>query len=247
LTTGAPIDLFAQVPECWKPYFDQSKLNHVGAFLARESKARHGWQPKQIFRPLELTKPNEFSVCHIGQDPYPKAGVPTGLPFSVSKGTPCSKWPASLKAIFKELVCDWPGQQACPASGCLEQWTKFCLLWNVTPTCEVPQSTRPRRGRGTGRKRGKTHRSCGWHDVTRHLIREIVRHNAAMVFICWGDDAKRFVIGSPVGTPQYPVIASNHPSRRSHGQGTLFLCSRPFSQACSYAKKLGLRDVDWTL
>jgi uracil-DNA glycosylase len=239
---GSAIDLFEAVPESWKPHFEDCRgaLDHVSQFLSEQRASGRKWQPsvERIFLPLELTKPGEFSVCLVGQDPYPQPKVPTGLPFSVHGAS----FPESLKVIFQELIRDWPPQGGvCPSSGSLEPCARFCLMWNAAPTCELDKPS--------------SHKSCGWEDVTRHLIREIVRctrdgvwKNQGMIFICWGHRATRLVVGSPLGTPKYPVIASNHPSPRARGRGIPFSGSSPFSRAFEYATELRLRPrVDWTL
>lgn len=43
---------------------------------------------EQIFRALQLTKPEDVRVCLVGQDPYHTPGQANGLAFSIAPGNP---------------------------------------------------------------------------------------------------------------------------------------------------------------
>jgi uracil-DNA glycosylase len=231
---AAPIDLYGLLPAGWRPFFIREQLDEVSHFLEQQTKVNRDWHPplSDIFLPLKLTDPDGFSVCLIGQDPYPQAGLPTGLPFSVSPSVPIDGIPASLHILFWELVRDLRAlqpPQLCPRSGDLRRWTEFCLMWNVAPTCEVDQ-------------RGSHLRV--WRRVTRHLLQTIAEKRK-VVFLAWGKEA-RDALPKPIAG-RHLVISSGSPSPQAayrHG----FVGSRPFTQTTRAAASLKLQPVpSWRL
>ena len=80
---------------------------------------------EQIFRALQLTKPEDVRVCLVGQDPYHTPGQANGLAFSIAPGNPLQP---SLVNIFKELEEDVGIKR--PESGDLTKWAENgVLLW----------------------------------------------------------------------------------------------------------------------
>jgi uracil-DNA glycosylase len=224
------------VPRRWRSYFCQDELEDVEAFLANETAQGRRWQPgsDRIFLPLAKTQPSEFSVCIIGQDPYPKAGEPTGLPFSVDPVTDVDHLPDSLKIIFWELVSDLRDvtpPQACPPSGDLGPWTQFCLLWNAAPTAQIGIPGSHLRA---------------WRAVTRRLLNEIASRQR-VVFVCWGSKARGLL--PPLTPGRHYLIFSSLPSPRSAYSGPhRFVGSRPFTRASEAVSALGLNPAPtWRL
>lgn len=82
---------------------------------------------EQIFRALQLTKPEDVRV---GQDPYHTPGQANGLAFSIAPGNPLQP---SLVNIFKELEEDVGIKR--PESGDLTKWAENgVLLLNTSLT-----------------------------------------------------------------------------------------------------------------
>lgn len=75
---------------------------------------------EQIFRALQLTKPEDVRVCLVGQDPYHTPGQANGLAFSIAPGNPLQP---SLVNIFKELEEDVGIKR--PESGDLTKWAVY--------------------------------------------------------------------------------------------------------------------------
>lgn len=85
---------------------------------------------EQIFRALQLTKPEDVRVCLVGQDPYHTPGQANGLAFSIAPGNPLQP---SLVNIFKELEEDVGIKR--PESGDLTRWAENgVLLLNTSLT-----------------------------------------------------------------------------------------------------------------
>ena len=188
-------------------FVETERRTHV-VFPARE----------QTFRAFELTPYEKVRVVILGQDPYPTPGDADGLAFSVT--SPVSKTPASLKNIFKELASDV--DVPTPAKNSLEGWARQgVLLLNTALTL-----------RAGSEKDHKVHRQWrwehqGWSTFTDAEISAIVEKEERVVFILWGNDARRkakLIEGS-----RHADIEQVHPSPLSAYKG--FFGSKPFTKA----------------
>lgn len=221
-----PIDLLALAPEPWRPYLDDRALRAAGDFLTRERAQGRAFQPDEqsIFRALELTPPDRVRAIITAQDPYPGAGVPTGLAFSVPAGAPL---PASLRNIFREYQDDL-GLPA-PASGDLSAWARNgVLLLNASLTCEV--------GRAGSHARG-------WQAMTGALLARLAVEQRGLAFVCWGRHARALIAGLTLDN--HRVIESPHPSPLSSYRG--WFGSRPFSRCNAALVEMGRSPIDWAL
>jgi uracil-DNA glycosylase len=115
--------------------------------------------------PLETVR-----VCLIGQDPYPTAGIATGLSFSIPKG---AKIPPSLMNIYKCLHAQ--GMVADPPThGDLTYWAQQgVLLLNMALTTRV----------------GESNAHTSWHAYTRRVIQTMCEYKNLLSFILLGNDA----------------------------------------------------------
>lgn len=222
------IDLRSLVPEPWRPYLDdRGALERVGGFLDRERAEGRLFQPEagRIFRALELTPPDRVRAIATAQDPYPGAGVPTGLAFSVPADAPL---PASLRNIFREYQDDL-GLPA-PADGDLSNWARQgVLLLNASLTCEPG--------------RAGSHARCGWQALTGALLERLAAERRGLVFLCWGRPAVALTKGLPLSG--HRVITSPHPSPLSAYRG--WFGSRPFSRCNAALVEMGEAPIDWRL
>jgi uracil-DNA glycosylase len=160
----------------------------------------------------------------VGQDPYPSAGHPIGLSFSVAADV--RPLPRSLQNIFREYRDDLGHPE--PLSGDLSPWVdQGVLLLNRVLTVRpgAPAS----------------HRGKGWEAVTEHAIRALVARGTPLVAVLWGRDAREVepLLGG------VPRITSAHPSPMSAARG--FLGSRPFSRTNALLAEQGAAPVDWRL
>jgi uracil-DNA glycosylase len=223
----APLDHF---PAAWEPLLPAKVRETVlPALAARLHAAQSGGTAilppqAQWFRALDMMAPEAVRVVILGQDPYPTPGNANGLAFSV---TPETDVPRSLKNIYKELESDLC--LACPDNGDLSDWAaQGVLLLNTTLTVEANNAN--------------SHAAWGWEAVTDALIHGLSEAQQGLVFILWGNNARKKK--GLIDAQRHLVIESAHPSPLSARNG--FFGSKPFSRANAYLKEHGKEPVAWT-
>ncbi|MDQ1237651.1 MAG: uracil DNA glycosylase [Wigglesworthia glossinidia] len=133
-------------------------------------------EKKNIFKALQLTPINKIKVVILGQDPYHGFNQADGLCFSVKSGC---KIPPSLKNIFIEIKNSVPNF-IIPKNGCLEKWAfQGVLLLNSILTVEEG--------------RPNSHAKIGWELFTNQVIKYINQFCKQIIFILWGNYAKKKV------------------------------------------------------
>ena len=204
-----------------KPYWAE-----LQDFVAQERAQTVVYPPADdVFAALHLTPYANTKVVILGQDPYHGRGQAHGLCFSVREDV---RTPPSLVNIHKEL-CDDLGVPI-PDHGNLEAWARQgVLLLNTTLTV---------RGGAAG-----SHRGHGWETFTNRVIEVVNEKPERVVFILWGNDARRKK--QLIDQTRHVVIESAHPSPMAAHNG--FFGSRPFSRANSALEAAGRAPVDWDL
>ena len=199
----------------WKPLQD---------FVAAERRAHTVYPPvPDVYAALHLTPYADTRVVILGQDPYHGPRQAHGLCFSVRRGV---KVPPSLANIHKELHDDLG--IAVPEHGNLEAWARSgVLLLNTTLTVRAGQAG--------------SHQGRGWETFTDQVIRVVSDKPDPVVFMLWGNAARRK--RSLIDTGRHTVIESAHPSPLSAHNG--FFGSRPFSRANDALVAAGRSPVDW--
>lgn len=201
----------------------------------------------QIFRALQLTKPEDVRVCIVGQDPYHTPGQANGLAFSIAPGNPLQP---SLVNIFKELEEDVGIKK--PEDGDLTKWAENgVLLLNTSLTVYEHQAN-----------------SCakwGWDKFTKSVLQAATKLPQPVVFLLWGanaqdllndliscaavyEDGKHIVKENLI---KKAYVLSSHPSpfsatRPCRGTPT-FRGSKPFSTANTLLTSMGGTPIDWSL
>lgn len=201
----------------------------------------------QIFRALQLTKPEDVRVCIVGQDPYHTPGQANGLAFSIAPGNPLQP---SLINIFKELEEDVGIKK--PEDGDLTKWAENgVLLFNTSLTVYEHQAN-----------------SCakwGWDKFTKSVLQAATKLPQPVVFLLWGanaqdllndliscaavyEDGKHIVKENLI---KKAYVLSSHPSPFSATRpcrGTpAFRGSKPFSTANTLLTSMGGTPIDWSL
>ena len=201
----------------------------------------------QIFRALQLTKPEDVRVCIVGQDPYHTPGQANGLAFSIAPGNPLQP---SLVNIFKELKEDVGIKK--PEDGDLTKWAENgVLLLNTSLTVYEHQAN-----------------SCakwGWDKFTKSVLQAATKLPQPVVFLLWGanaqdllndliscaavyEDGKHIVKENLI---KKAYVLSSHPSPFSATRpcrGTpAFRGSKPFSTANTLLTSMGGTPIDWSL
>lgn len=208
--------------EFTKPYF----LDLVD-FVKSEFQL-HTCYPKgiHIFNAFEQCEFDNLKVVIIGQDPYHGVGQANGLCFSVNDGI---AHPPSLINIFKELESDL--NVSYPKSGNLEAWARQgVLLLNATLTVRSGMAG--------------SHQNKGWEQFTDTIIKVVSEHKAKVVFLLWGNFAKkkaRFI-----DKEKHHILTSGHPSPLSANRG-LWFGNKHFSETNFLLAQAAQKTIDWSL
>lgn len=201
-----------------QPYFIE-----LVEFVKSEYRSHTCYPPgKQIFSAFDHCTPDRLKVVILGQDPYHGPGQANGLCFSVADHV---AMPPSLKNIFKEVQADVGSP--IPTTGNLSRWAdQGVLLLNATLTV---------RGGAAGSHQGK-----GWEIFTDAVVRTINDRFEHVVFMLWGNYAKKK--GAIIDTRRHLVLTSAHPSPLAGGA---FAGNKHFSQANAYLLQTGKQPILW--
>lgn len=207
-----------------KNIWDSLEFKEFYKKVMHEYELKEIYPPKDyIFNALKLTSYKDTKVVIVGQDPYHGEGEAHGLSFSVQKGV---KIPPSLKNIYKELYSDLgivPED-----NGDLSKWAKQgVLLLNSVLTVEKDKAA--------------SHRDIGWDALTDYIIKLLNLKEEPIVFILWGNFAKKKA--KLITNEKHLIITSAHPSPLSASRG--FFGSKPFSKANNFLVNNKLKPIDW--
>ncbi len=214
----------------WNPLlrdqFEAPYWNSLQAFVAHERTTNTVYPPPDdVFAALHLTPHATTRAVILGQDPYHGPQQAHGLCFSVRRGV---RIPPSLANIHKELHDDL-GLDV-PDHGNLEAWARNgVLLLNTTLTVRAGNAG--------------SHQKHGWETFTDRIISVVSDRAEPVVFILWGNSARRK--RSLVDPTHHIVIESAHPSPLSAHNG--FFGSKPFSRANAALVAAGQEPIDWNL
>lgn len=177
----------------------------------------------RIFAAFDACPFEQVKVVILGQDPYHEPGQANGLCFSVNDGTPL---PPSLQNIFKEISADLGIEPN--RSGDLRRWSQQgVLLLNATLTVRAGQAG--------------SHQGQGWEEFTDAVIRHLSEEREGLVFLLWGNYARRK--GASIDRQKHLVLESAHPSPLSAHRG--FFGNHHFTRANDYLRSHGKEPIDW--
>lgn len=179
----------------------------------------------EIFSALSSTSYEDTRVVIFGQDPYHGENQAHGMAFSVKKGVDI---PPSLKNIYKELN----QELGCyiPNHGYLEKWAKQgVLLLNASLTVRDAEAN--------------SHKGKGWEKVTDRITEILNNRRESVIFILWGNDAKKKE--ALITAPQHIILSAAHPSPLSASRG-FFGCGH-FKKVNNILKALNLPEIDWQI
>ncbi|SMO52400.1 uracil-DNA glycosylase [Melghirimyces algeriensis] len=219
-----------RLPQDWEHVLShelkQPYIQQLTEFLEMERK-QYTIYPSEadLFSALELTPYSQVKVLLLGQDPYHNENQAHGLSFSVRNGVSI---PPSLRNIFKELQDDLGYDP--PNHGYLEHWARQgILLLNAVLTVRAHQAN--------------SHKNKGWETFTDSVIRKVNEKETPVVFVLWGNYAKKKK--KLIDLKRHMVIESAHPSPLSAKRG--FFGSRPFSSINRLLKEAGHSEIDWKI
>ena len=219
-----------KMEESWKralqSEFDKPYFARLVAFLHSEKAAGKTIYPpgNQIFRAFELTPVDKVKVVILGQDPYHNPGEAMGLSFSVPDGV---RTPPSLRNIFKEIEDDLGVKMSGRTN--LEAWAEQgVLLLNATLTVQAGLAN--------------SHAGAGWQEFTDAVIKFISDNCNGVVFLLWGNFARRK--GELIDKSRHYVLEAAHPSPLAGGA---FFGCRHFSRTNEILTRENKTPVNWQL
>ena len=219
-----------RIEESWKKElateFEQPYFQTLATYLKTEIAAGKTVYPPGplIFNAFDTTPFDKVKAVILGQDPYHNPNEAMGLSFSVPKGV---KVPPSLQNIYKEIEVDLGFPR--PSHGDLTHWAKQgVFLLNAMLTVE--------------KGRAASHQQIGWQFFTDAVIKKLSTEREHLVFMLWGNFAKRKK--ELIDTEKHLVLESAHPSPLA---GNAFSGCRHFSRANNYLKMNDLEPIDWQI
>ena len=220
--------LFESFPKSWSALLrEEARKDYLFSLEKKVEEAYASsicFPPKQkIFEAFALCKPQDLRVVILGQDPYHGAEEAHGLAFSVRQGI---KTPPSLRNIFKELESEFEIDLTRTTD--LTCWAEQgVFLLNSVLTVE--------------KNRAGSHSKWGWEEFTNATIEFISKENAHVVFVLWGDYARKKK--NLIDISKHAVIESTHPSPLSSYRG--FFGSRPFSKIDEQLRSWEMAEIKW--
>jgi uracil-DNA glycosylase len=217
-----------RIEPSWKqhlePEFKKAYFQGLAAFIREEYKSKTVYPPpKQIFNAFEKCTWDKLKVVILGQDPYHGPRQANGMAFSVN---PEIQKPPSLLNIYKEIQSD-TGETPLP-NGDLSSWAEQgVLLLNATLTVVAA--------------RAASHQGKGWEEFTDAVIRKVSEEKEHVVFILWGNYARKKK--SLIDTSKHIVLESAHPSPLSAHNG--FFGNHHFSKTNDYLKSHSMQPIRW--
>lgn len=208
-----------------KEEFQKQYFLNLSTFLQEERNNKTIFPPEdEVFNAFKFTPPEKVKAVLIGQDPYHGDGQAHGLCFSVKHGV---KTPPSLKNIYKEMKTDLDLEPI--DHGNLEAWAhQGLLMLNSVLTVEKASPA--------------SHRKKGWEEFTDFVIDYLNTEKENLVFILWGNDAKKKA--QNIDRERHLVLESAHPSPFSFKN---FLGCQHFSKTNDYLKEKKIETINWKL
>ena len=218
----------SKLPISWKNELnkisDLSSLDKPIRYILNEISKGKKISPSHnnIFKAFEYCSFSSTKVVIFGQDPYFQKDVANGLAFSVGQNKPL---PSSLKNIYKEIESDVGALSN--NDGYLKSWAdQGVLLLNSALTVEVGKPG--------------SHSKIGWQDFIFEIVK-IINKKQNIVFILWGNDAKKYIkyIDKDINL----ILSSSHPSPLSSYRG--FFGCKHFSKCNEYLESKNISKINW--
>lgn len=208
-----------------KPYFKTREWEKLNDFITKEYNENVIYPTqKDIFNAFTCTPFDKISVVIVGQDPYHNPNQAHGLSFSVPDEFTL---PPSLKNIYREIESDLNIKKDF-SNGNLISWAhQGVLLLNSVLTVEE--------------NKPGSHANMGWEEFTDYIIKKIVDERESVVFLLWGNYAKKK--GSIIDRRKHLVLESSHPSPLGAYRG--FIGCKHFSKANHYLKENNKKEINW--
>lgn len=162
----------------WMKVIDENALVKVMQWLKTTDSNLLCPQLPNVFKAFRICPYNECKVVFLGQDPYPQAGVATGILFGNSLDTSEEFLSPSLQ-IIKEAAIDYTiPHNVIEFDNSLESWAKQGILMiNTALTCYVNQVG--------------IHYAI-WKDFMSKLLYNMSSKNDGIIYVLFGNQAMSF-------------------------------------------------------
>lgn len=165
---------------------------------------------------------DDIKCLILGQDPYINEGEAHGYAFSVYNHTITK----TLKNIYQELEDDL-GQDTLKDGDLSYLASRGVMLLNTILTVRAHESL--------------SHKNIGWEILTDNTIKALNERQKPMVFILWGNDARKKK--ELITNKCHLVLESSHPSPL--GAYRSFFGSKPFSKTNEFLIKNNMEPINW--
>lgn len=165
---------------------------------------------------------DDIKCLILGQDPYINEGEAHGYAFSVYNHTITK----TLKNIYQELEDDL-GQDTLKDGDLSYLAFRGVMLLNTILTVRAHESL--------------SHKNIGWEILTDNTIKALNERQKPMVFILWGNDARKKK--ELITNKCHLVLESSHPSPL--GAYRSFFGSKPFSKTNEFLIKNNMEPINW--
>jgi uracil-DNA glycosylase len=213
----------------WNSFFTskneqlQKIENDIINLSTKSDKKCNIYPPKElIFNAFKLCSIENTKVVIIGQDCYHRKNQANGLCFSVNEGI---KIPPSLRNIYKEMKSDLEIERNTNDFTNLAKQGVLLLNSSLTVNEGLPGS-----------------HSNIWKDLTNDIIKYISTNCNKLVFILWGNHAKKKI--KYIDIEKHHIIEGTHPSPMSANRGGFF-GGKYFSKTNEYLKSMSKKEIDW--
>lgn len=217
------------VNNSWKDFFERetnkSYFKKLEEFINKEY-SEHIIYPKEedIFNAFKYTPLDKVKVVIIAQDPYINKKQAIGIAFATGD----DKIAPSLRNIYKEIKEDTgidTSKYTCYHP--IDWASQGVFMLNTTLTVRAGESN--------------SHQGKGWSKFTDAAIQEIDKQDRGVVYLLWGNYAKKAVSG--IHNPKSLVLTAAHPSPLSANKG--FFGCKHFSQTNQFLKENNIEPINW--
>lgn len=217
------------VSNSWKDFFERETnkpyFKKLEEFVNKEY-SEHTIYPKEedIFNAFKYTPLDKVKVVIIAQDPYINENQAIGIAFATGD----NKVAPSLRNIYKEITEDTGIDTSKYTCDHPIDWARQgVFMLNTTLTVRAGESN--------------SHQGKGWGKFTDAAIQEIDRQDRGIVYLLWGNYAKK--VASGIHNPRSLILTAAHPSPLSANRG--FFGCKHFSQTNKFLKDNNIKPIDW--
>ncbi len=217
------------IDNSWKEFLEEQRnkayFSKLEEFVNKEYDNQIVYPAKEnIFNAFKYTPLDKVKVVILGQDPYINENQAIGIAFATGD----NKVAPSLRNIYKEIGEDTGIDTSKYTCNHPIEWAKQgVFLLNTTLTVRAGESN--------------SHQGKGWSKFTDAAIQEIDKQDRGVVYLLWGNYAKKAASG--IHNSKSLILTAAHPSPLSANRG--FFGCKHFSQTNQFLKDNNIEPINW--